>query len=151
MELLVLLAMPFAGGLVLAALGHRSFAPELNSGISLLTLLAAGALTARVIADGPQLIWNENFLVDPFNVFLVALTAFVAFTTSLFSRPYMRIEAHNGRLSPQRLRLWLRRRRLRRRSRRSSSIRWPAAISFSSTARRATGLMAAARGRLAPL
>jgi len=106
MELLVLLAMPFAGGLVLAALGHRSFAPELNSGISLLTLLAAGALTARVIADGPQLIWNENFLVDPFNVFLVALTAFVAFTTSLFSRPYMRIEAHNGRLSPQRLRLY---------------------------------------------
>src|SRR6478672_8368106 len=106
MELLFVLAIPFLGGIVLALWGHRSFAPELNAGMSLLTLLVAAALTGRVIAAGPQLVWNENFLVDPFNVFLVALTAFVAFTTALFSRPYMRIEAHHGRLSPQRLRLY---------------------------------------------
>src|SRR4051812_39943107 len=106
MELLFVLAIPFLGGVVLALWGHRSFAPELNAGMSLLTLAAAVALTGRVIADGPQLVWQENFLVDSFNVFLVALTAFVAFTTSLFSRPYMRIEAHTGRLSPQRLRLY---------------------------------------------
>ncbi len=106
MELLFVLAIPFLGGIVLALWGHRSFAPELNAGMSLLTLLVAAALTGRVIAEGPQLVWNENFLVDPFNVFLVALTAFVAFTTALFSRPYMRIEAHHGRLSPQRLRLY---------------------------------------------
>src|SRR3954470_6418406 len=106
MELLFVLAIPFLGGVVLALWGHRSFAPELNAGMSLLTLLVAAALTGRVIAEGPQLVWNENFLVDPFNVFLVALTAFVAFTTALFSRPYMRIEAHHGRLSPQRLRLY---------------------------------------------
>src|SRR5688572_27703429 len=106
MELLFVLGFPLAGGIVLAFWGSRAFAPELNAGMSLLTLLAAAALTARVIADGPLLVWNENFFVDPFNVFLVALTAFVAFTTSLFSRPYMRIEAHAGRLSPQRLRLY---------------------------------------------
>jgi hydrogenase-4 component F len=106
MELLFVLAIPFLGGVVLALWGHRSFAPELNAGMSLLTLVVAAALTGRVIAEGPQLVWNENFLVDPFNVFLVALTAFVAFTTALFSRPYMRIEAHHGRLSPQRLRLY---------------------------------------------
>src|SRR4051794_10426151 len=106
MELLFVLAIPFMGGIVLALWGHRSFAPELNAGMSLLTLLVAAALTGRVIAEGPQLVWNENFLVDPFNVFLVALTAFVAFTTAVFSRPYMRIEAHHGRLSPQRLRLY---------------------------------------------
>jgi len=106
MELLFVLAIPFLGGIVLALWGHRSFAPELNAGMSLLTLVVAAALTGRVIAEGPQLFWNENFLVDPFNVFLVALTAFVAFTTALFSRPYMRIEAHHGRLSPQRLRLY---------------------------------------------
>ena len=35
---------------------------------------------------------REQFFIDPFNVFLVTLTAFVGFTTSLFSRPYMRVE-----------------------------------------------------------
>ena len=106
MELLFVLGMPFAGGIVLAFWGNRAFAAELNAGTSLLTFLAAAALTARVIADGPLLVWDENFFVDPFNVFLVALTAFVAFTTSLFSRPYMRIEAESGKLSAQRLRLY---------------------------------------------
>jgi hydrogenase-4 component F len=106
MELLVLLLVPFAGGLVLALWGHRSLAPELNSGISLLTFLASAALTARIIADGPLLVWDEMFFVDSFNVFLVALTAFVSFTTTLFSRPYMRIELQKGKLTPGRLRLY---------------------------------------------
>src|SRR5690349_3436691 len=106
MELLLVLGGPLAGGIVLAVFGHKRFAPELNSAMSLLTFIAAAALTTRVIADGPQLVWHENFFVDSFNVFLVALTAFVAFTTSLFSRPYMRIEAAAGKLSPQRLRLY---------------------------------------------
>ncbi len=106
MELLLVLGAPFLGGIVLAFWGHRRFAPELNAAMSLITLLAAAALTARVIADGPQLVWNENFFVDPLNVFLVALTAFVAFTTALFSRPYMRVEEHEGRVTPQRLRLY---------------------------------------------
>src|SRR6188508_2992924 len=106
MELLLVLGVPLTGGIVLAFWGHQRYAPELNAGMSLLTLLAAAALTTRVIAEGPLLVWDENFFVDPFNVFLVALTAFVAFTTSLFSRPYMRIEAHEGKLSPQRLRLY---------------------------------------------
>ncbi len=49
---------------------------------------------------------DEQFFVDSFNVFLVALTAFVAFTTALFSRPYMRIEQHHGRVNSSRLRLY---------------------------------------------
>ena len=44
--------------------------------------------------------------MDSFNVFLVALTAFVGFTTAIFSRPYMRIEEHHGRLNARRLRLY---------------------------------------------
>ena len=48
----------------------------------------------------------DQFFVDPLNVFLVALTAFVGFTTSLFSRPYMRIERDKGRMTPARLRLY---------------------------------------------
>jgi len=59
-----------------------------------------------VISDGPLLVLDRQFFVDPFNVFLVALTAFVGFTTSIFSRRYMRIEQAHGRLSPARLRLY---------------------------------------------
>src|SRR5439155_6694648 len=43
---------------------------------------------------------------DPFNVFLVTLTALVGLTTSVFSRPYMRVETHHGRVSEARLRLY---------------------------------------------
>ncbi len=64
--------------------------------MSLATLVAAAMLVLRVIRHGPMLVWHEQFFVDPFNVFLVALTAFVGFTTALFSRPYMRIEEHQG-------------------------------------------------------
>ena len=46
-----------------------------------------------MIADGPAArAASEQFFVDPLNVFLVALTAFVGLTTAIFSRPYMRIE-----------------------------------------------------------
>ncbi|HSC22551.1 MAG TPA: hydrogenase 4 subunit F, partial [Casimicrobiaceae bacterium] len=66
----------------------------------------SAALTIRVIVDGPLVTLGRQFLVDPFNVFLVALTAFVAFTTAVFSRPYMLIEQEHGRLTPARLRLY---------------------------------------------
>ena len=56
--------------------------------------------------DGPRIELDEQFFVDAFNVFLVALTAFVSFTTALFSRPYMRVEEHHGRVTPGRLRLY---------------------------------------------
>ena len=105
-EILFVLGLPVAGGLVLAAIGHRDEAPAVNVAVSLLTLLAAIALTVRVIADGPLLVLDKQFFVDPFNVFLVALTAFVGFTTSIFSRPYMRIEHQHGRLTAGRLRLY---------------------------------------------
>lgn len=106
MELLLVLGIPLAGSALLALGGHRGRAPEINALVSLLTLVAAAALTARVIADGPMLALREQFFIDPFNVFLVALTAFVGFTTALFSRPYMRIEADHGRLTAGRLRLY---------------------------------------------
>jgi hydrogenase-4 component F len=104
--LAVLLAIPLAGGLALWALGERDGAPEINSAFSGMTLLAAAWLTERVISGGPITALREQFFVDALNVFLVALTAFVAFTTSLFSRPYMRIERDKGRMTPARLRLY---------------------------------------------
>ena len=106
MELLLVLAFPFLGALLLAFIGARRSAPEWNAAVSLATLLAAAALVLRVIHSGPLLFGHEQFFVDPFNVFLVALTAFVGFTTAIFSRPYMRIEAHHGRVNAGRLRLY---------------------------------------------
>src|SRR3954447_7950694 len=87
-------------------MGHRSQAPAVNMAVSLLTFVASIALTMRVISDGPLLVLDKQFFVDPFNVFLVALTAFVGVTTSIFSRPYMRIEHEHGRLTAGRLRLY---------------------------------------------
>jgi hydrogenase-4 component F len=105
-EILVVLGFPVAGALVLAAVGHRDQASTVNVMVCLATFLAAVALTIRVISYGPLLVLDRLFFVDPFNVFLVALTALVGFTTSIFSRPYMRIERDHGRLTPARLRLY---------------------------------------------
>lgn len=106
MEIYALLGVPLAGGLFLALWGSHRQAPELNALFSFVTLLAAAWLTARIIADGPMTAGDGWFFIDSFNVFLVALTAFVAFTTALFSRPYMRIEEEHGRLNAGRLRLY---------------------------------------------
>ena len=106
MELWLVLGMPLLGAVVLALLGARRYAAEVNVAVSLATLLAASLLVVRVIRNGPLLVGHEQFFVDPFNVFLVALTAFVGFTTAIFSRPYMRIEEHHGRLNARRLRLY---------------------------------------------
>jgi len=105
-EILVVLGFPVVGALVLAAIGHRDQASTVNVIVCLATFLAAVALTIRVISYGPLLVLDRLFFVDPFNVFLVALTALVGFTTSIFSRPYMRIERDHGRLTPARLRLY---------------------------------------------
>jgi hydrogenase-4 component F len=105
-EIFLVLGLPLLGSFLLALLGARRYAAELNVGISLATLVAAAVLVLRVIRYGPLLVWHDQFFVDSFNVFLVALTAFVGLTTSLFSRPYMRIEEHHGRLNPNRLRLY---------------------------------------------
>lgn len=105
-EILAVLGIPLIGGLLLALFGGKRWAPELNSAMSAATFLAAGALTVRVITSGPMRALDEQFFVDSFNVFLVALTALVAFTTSLFSRPYMRIEQHHGKLTVNMLRLY---------------------------------------------
>jgi hydrogenase-4 component F len=106
MEILLVLALPLAGGVILALVGHRRYAAEVNSLFSLLTLAAAIRLAVLVVDRGSFVAVDELFFVDPFNVFLVALTAFVSFTTTLFSRPYMRNEAAKGKLSPNMMRLY---------------------------------------------
>jgi hydrogenase-4 component F len=104
--LLLVLLTPLLGGLILGLIGHREAAPEVNVGFSLVTLIAAAVLTAQIIADGPVFAYGNLFFVDALNVFLVTLTAFVGFTTSLFARPYMRVERDHGKMTPRRMRLY---------------------------------------------
>lgn len=106
MELVLVLAIPAIGAILLALVGAQQRAAELNVVISFATLIAAGALVVRIIGEGPMTVANEQFFIDPFNVFLIALTALVGFTTAVFSRPYMRIEEDHGRLNAHRLRLY---------------------------------------------
>jgi hydrogenase-4 component F len=104
--LVLVLASPLAGGLVLAFIGHRGVARDANVAFSFATFLAACALTARVVSAGPLLAFGDEFFIDPLNVFLVALTAFVGWTTAVFSRPYMRVEQDHGNMTPARMRLY---------------------------------------------
>ena len=100
------LGVPLAGGLVLALVGHRDWAMEVNAAFSFGTFIAASVLTVQVVAGGPLFAWDREFFIDPLNVFLVTLTAFVGLTTALFSRPYMRVERDHGKMTPPRLRLY---------------------------------------------
>ena len=104
--LAILFAVPLVGGFSLWMLGERDSAPEINVAFSFVTFVAAVWLTVEVVSGGPVTALREQFFVDPLNVFLVALTAFVGLTTSLFSRPYMRTERDKGRMTPARLRLY---------------------------------------------
>jgi hydrogenase-4 component F len=104
-ELAILLA-PLVGGALLALIGHRRYAAEVNAAVSIVTFGGAALLVKRVIEEGSISALEEQFFVDSLNVFLVALTAFVSMTTSLFSRSYMRIERSHGRVTDAGMRLY---------------------------------------------
>ena len=104
--LLFVFGIPLLGSVVLAVTGHRDVARDINVAFSLGTFVAACVLTAQVVSQGPLFAWNREFFIDPLNVFLVTLTAFVGLTTAIFSRPYMRIERDHGKMTPPRLRLY---------------------------------------------
>jgi hydrogenase-4 component F len=104
--LFFVLGIPLVGSVVLAFTGHSSVARDINAGFSFATFAAACVLTARVVSSGPLLAGDEEFFIDPLNVFLVTLTAFVGLTTAIFSRPYMRVEQDHGKMTPARMRLY---------------------------------------------
>jgi len=104
--LAAVLGLPLVASACLAFAGARRVAPDLNAAFSLLTLAAALLLVQRTLAHGAGFVFGHAFFVDPFNVFLVALTAFVGWTTALFSKPYMRVERDRGRMSANRMRLY---------------------------------------------
>ncbi len=104
--LLLILAIPMLGCILMGLIGHREAAPEVNAGLSLGTFIAVAILSFRIITAGSGFALGELFYVDSLNIFLVSLTAFVGFTTSLFSRSYMRVERNIGRMTPIRTRIY---------------------------------------------
>jgi formate hydrogenlyase subunit 3/multisubunit Na+/H+ antiporter MnhD subunit len=104
--LLILLGVPLAGAVVLAFMGDRKGAAELNIGASFATFAAGIGLAIEVYADGPMLAGGKFFFVDAFNVYLAVLTSFVSMTTAIFSRRYMEREREHGRVGHIRMRFY---------------------------------------------
>ena len=102
----ITLLSPLIGGLLLVIIGHRPIGGWINVVVGAFTFATSLAMALDVFAHGPTLSSGRMFYIDAFNVYLVTLTAFVGFTTSIFSRPYMRHEVERGRLSDGRLRLY---------------------------------------------
>ena len=102
----ITLLSPLIGSLLLAFIGHRPIGGWINVAVGAVTFATSLAMALDVFAHGPTLSSGRMFYIDAFNVYLVALTAFVGFTTSIFSRPYMRHEVERGRLTDGRLRLY---------------------------------------------
>lgn len=98
MTLLVLLGLSLVAAPVLALVGDRKAAPEINILCSAATFVLSVVLALEFHASGPMLAWNDFFFVDAFNVYLTVLTAFVSMTTAVFSRRYMRHERKAGRV-----------------------------------------------------
>jgi len=104
--LATVLALPLVASATLAFAGAQRAAPDLNAGFSFLTLAATLLLAQQTVVHGQAFAFGQLFFVDPLNVFLVALTAFVGWTTAVFSKPYMRTERDRGRMSANRMRLY---------------------------------------------
>lgn len=104
--LLILLGVPLAGAVVLAFMGDRKGAAELNIAASFATFIAGIGLAIEVYAHGPMLAGGKFFFVDAFNVYLSVLTSFVSMTTAMFSRRYMEREREHGRVGHIRMRFY---------------------------------------------
>src|ERR1043165_9722839 len=106
MILLAVLAISLCAALILAFAGDWKYAPEVNIAGSAATFAAGVALALQVYRGGPFSAGHEFFFVDPFNFYLVLLTAYVSMTTAIFSRRYMRVERTHGRVGPVRMRFY---------------------------------------------
>lgn len=102
----LVLLIPLVGILYFALAGHRTDTGQLNIRFNGACLLATIWLAINVLNQGTIISSGKAFLIDPFNVYLIVLTAFVGFTTSIFSSPYMAHEKEIGKLSDKRLKLY---------------------------------------------
>ena len=97
----LILAVPAFSAAALALLPGYILTARLNTLASGLTMLAAFSLFA---VDRPEP--GIYLLVDDLNIVFIALTTFVAFTTSVFSANYIGHELSIGRLAPGHVRFY---------------------------------------------
>jgi hydrogenase-4 component F len=97
---LFIVGVPAISGLLLAFIPHYRLAAQGNVVASALTFAASLTLFYHRPAT------SAAILIDDFNIYLIALTAFVAFTTSLFSARYIIHEVDIGRLQLGNLRFY---------------------------------------------
>jgi hydrogenase-4 component F len=95
-----ILLVPFVAALLLALIANYRWGAAIN--------IVACALT---FAAGVSLLFAERvrtdvLLIDDFNIYLVTLTTFIGFTTSVFSASYIGHELETGRLTPNFLRFY---------------------------------------------
>lgn len=94
------LGAPLFGAALLAVIPNWRHAAWLNVGVSMATVGGAVALLFVRPAE------TALFFIDDFNIYLVMLTAFVGFTTALFSVAYIGRESRTRRLAPRHLRFY---------------------------------------------
>ncbi|PKM11569.1 MAG: hydrogenase 4 subunit F [Gammaproteobacteria bacterium HGW-Gammaproteobacteria-3] len=102
---LILLA-PLIGIAVLAVQGDPDKSRRYNIIFNAITLICSLWLAVLVLLKGPLLSSGKQLYIDSFNVYLVVLTAFVGFTTALFSSAYMEHEREIGKINLKMLRFY---------------------------------------------
>jgi hydrogenase-4 component F len=102
----LILFIPLVGMSLQAFYGATPKAAIINLRCNILSLISSVWLAIDVLWNGSLFAFDRMFYIDSFNVYLIALTAFVGLTTSIFSGPYMQHEQDSGRLSPKRLKLY---------------------------------------------
>jgi hydrogenase-4 component F len=96
----IILLLPACAAVLLALVRSYKLAARINAMAALLTLAASLMPFFRRPETTPFI------LVDDFNIYLIALTAFVAFSSSLFSARYILHEVSVGRLDARYLRFY---------------------------------------------
>ena len=96
----VIVATPLISAVVLALVPGWKLASWLNVAFSAVTLIASLVLFRTPPSSSPL------FVVDAFNISLIALTAFVGLTTSVFSASYIGHEVASKKLDAGKLRFY---------------------------------------------
>ena len=96
----LVLLLPALAVPVLALISNYRLSAAVNVLASGLTMLAGISL---LFSDRVR---DDLLIVDDFNIYLVTLTTFVGFTTSVFSASYIAHEIEIGRLTPAFLRFY---------------------------------------------
>jgi hydrogenase-4 component F len=96
----LIVGIPAAAALIFSFVSSYRIAAHAN------VLASALTFAASLVLFGHRPATSAFILIDDFNIYLIALTAFVAFTTSLFSARYILHEVEIGRLQSGNLRFY---------------------------------------------